>query len=255
VKEIQAEAESRYKRSTTAGKERKNRLVKKIFYESDKTVLHIDLYKDILPMFKSFLLMFEQASPMIHRLHDEQTKLVRSFLCCFIKHEEVKDITARRLKKLDVKDERIHMPLNVMYTGSGASKLFSKLDQQHAKISRRVSIGTAFLPVSTDIVQASLADTTRMKLHKAYVEVGAYILAKMPLDNVLLKRLSAIDPKALGHSATYAILKKLREQHFPTVLTDEEMTPYEQEVSKIQLDNALPCIENSEGKTKDLDVW
>ena len=76
----------RSKNLTDDERKRKLRIVEKIFYQRDKTLLFMNMYTSVLPMFKSFVLILEQNEPMIHRLHDEQTDLFRDFLACFVKH-------------------------------------------------------------------------------------------------------------------------------------------------------------------------
>ena len=52
--------------------------------------------------------------------------------------------------------------------------------------------------------------------------------------------LSGLDPTAIGHSASYACLKKLAD-FFPTILTSTEKTDnYLKEISTLQLDESLP---------------
>ena len=77
---------------------------------------------------------------------------------------------------------------------------------------------------------------------------------KFPLDSILLRRLSATDPKAIGHSSAASILKKLP-RHFPTVLKENEVDEYTKEVNRLQLDNNLPAIEDPNGKEVRLDSW
>ena len=90
------------KRLTDDGKNRKKRVVEKLFYLRTKTILLMGLYIDLLPLFKSFILMFEQKEPMMHRLHDEQVSLVRNFLACFIKPEYLSTLSSKEMLKLDV---------------------------------------------------------------------------------------------------------------------------------------------------------
>ena len=54
------------------------RIVTKIIYESEQVELIGNLYLAILPTFKSFILVFEQKTPQIHRLYDELVKVLLS---------------------------------------------------------------------------------------------------------------------------------------------------------------------------------
>ena len=87
---------------TKEGKDRKKRLVDKLFYKRQTLGLYMAVYLDVLPMFKSFVLVFEQKVPLIHRLSDEQMDLMKSFLSCFVKHKSVKDLSGQNLLDLVV---------------------------------------------------------------------------------------------------------------------------------------------------------
>ena len=75
------------KKLTKEGNERKGRIVEALFYYRNETLLHLNLYIEILPIFKSFVLTFEQKEPLIHRIFDEQVELVKTLLACFIRPE------------------------------------------------------------------------------------------------------------------------------------------------------------------------
>ena len=59
------------KKLTKARKERKLRNVGKIIYAQEKLVLYMNTFQDVLPIFKSFVLAFEQKTPQIRKLHNE----------------------------------------------------------------------------------------------------------------------------------------------------------------------------------------
>ena len=62
---------------------------------------------------------------------------------------------------------------------------------------------------------------------------------KLPLDNLLFKALSSLDPYARGHSKSHSALKQLKFL-FPTVLTPEEAETYDLEVNAFSVaDNLL----------------
>ena len=50
------------------------------------------------------LLIFEQEEPQVHKLHDMMVNNLRSFLPCFIKYEIIKNLSAKRLKKVNILD-------------------------------------------------------------------------------------------------------------------------------------------------------
>ena len=60
---------------TPEWKGRKMRIMEKLLYTRRKTDLHVNLYLGVLPIFKSFVLIFEQKEPSVHQLFDD------NFLC------------------------------------------------------------------------------------------------------------------------------------------------------------------------------
>ena len=61
---------SKKNKLTDEGKECKERIVTKLFYEST-LLLNSNLFTSALPLFKSFILTSEQKEPLIHRLQVE----------------------------------------------------------------------------------------------------------------------------------------------------------------------------------------
>ncbi len=237
------------KQLTEDGKQRKKWIIAALFFQRKLTFLHLNFYVDVLPLFKSFVLMFEQKEPMVHRLHEEQTDLVQNFLACFIRHEHLKGVSASDLKNLAVDDKNLHHSLHNVYVGQGCDQILEELSQP----SEARSQIQALLPTTTGLITDTVGDDFRKTVLGAFVSVSSYILTKFPLDNPALKYLAALDPRALGHSATNSHLKKLL-RHVPTAISDEEKGAYKLEVSKIQLDTKLPPFE-LDGKLKRLDHW
>jgi hypothetical protein len=75
----------------------------------------MNLYLAILPLFKSFILIFEQKQPMCHRIDDEMMDLFKHFLCLFLIHEVMKDKTSKQLKTMDVKNVQLHLPVSAFF--------------------------------------------------------------------------------------------------------------------------------------------
>ena len=90
---------------TKKGKARKARIFEKVIFKREKTHLIAHFYNSVLPMFKSFVLIFEQKNPQVHRIHLQSSELTRDFLSCFVKHESVKRLTGSKLKQLPIKNE------------------------------------------------------------------------------------------------------------------------------------------------------
>ena len=214
---------------TKAGRERKERIVESLFYFRDETMLHLNLYLEILPIFKSFILTFEQREPLVHRIYDEQVELVKTLLACFIKPEYLRDITGRKIKSLDLNNKDIQRKLNAIYVGTKAEEILVCICRKNPEF-------------KSNFLQ---------KLFNAYVKSSEYVINKFPMNNSLLRCLSAIDPKAQGHEVTQNILKKLP-KYFPTVALD--MTKYNMEIMKLQIDSDLPPVLVND-KAVRLDKW
>ena len=82
-------------------------------------------YNSILPMFKSFGLIFEQKSLQVHRIHSEISELTHDFFSCFAKHESLKGLTGFKLKKLNIKNQS--RKTKDFYIRSSAEKIARKL--------------------------------------------------------------------------------------------------------------------------------
>ena len=101
--------------------------MEKLLFTRMKTDLHINFYVSVLPVFKSFVLVFEQKEPMVHRLHDELKDVVRSFLACFMKLEKVKYISSKKLVAIDVTDQSLHKPISTWFVGNKAKDILASL--------------------------------------------------------------------------------------------------------------------------------
>ena len=67
--------------------------------------------------------------------------------------------------------------------------------------------------------------------------------------------LSGLDPTAIGHSTSYACLKKLAD-FFPSILMSTEKTDnYFKEISTLQVDESLPSALEENNVPVQLDLW
>ena len=78
---------------TKKGKTRKSRIYEKVIFQKHKTLLIANFYEAVLPMFKSFILTFEQKTPQVHKLHLKLAEVTRDFFACILKHESIKGFT------------------------------------------------------------------------------------------------------------------------------------------------------------------
>ena len=138
-------------------------------------------YTAVLPLLKKYVCLFQTKEPLIHKLYDEQEQLFLNFLSCFIKAEILKDKNIKQLLSLNVSNEDYILKKSMFLVS--AESIVSK-DLEHNAV-------------------ASFLEQAK----QAYVECAQYLQKKLPLDNYLLKCLSAIDPIARGHSLTADRLK------------------------------------------------
>lgn len=63
------------KKLTKDGRDRKLRIVDKLFHERKLAKMIMGLYSSVFPLLKSFVILFEMKEPLIHLLHEEQVIL------------------------------------------------------------------------------------------------------------------------------------------------------------------------------------
>jgi len=68
---------------------------------------------------------FEQKEPKVHRLHDELTLVLKTFLTCFLTHEYVNSC---RIVKVNAYSENVHT-LDRVYVGDAAKLIFRRNGQ------------------------------------------------------------------------------------------------------------------------------
>ena len=188
----------------------------------------MNLYQAVLSNFKTFLLTFEKKEPLVHKLYDDQISLLKWFLTCFVKFEEINK--SKDILTLDVKDTAVHLRKRDLYIGNQATQILRAT------------------PASD-----SLKMEFRCTLKEAYVSTAVYMQSKLKASDVV-KSLSAIDPKTLGHTLTFQELSKLG-NCFHSFLTDEENSQYYREIRAIQVDDQLPQVCDQSGATRRLDHW
>ena len=110
---------------TDEGKERKQRIGTKLFYEKSTLLLNSNLFMSVLSLFKSFILTFEQNEPPIHRLHRSLVENFRAFLGCFTKFEMFNDTPKNKLNLINVASNV--QRLKTLYVRDENEKLVSSL--------------------------------------------------------------------------------------------------------------------------------
>ena len=75
IEEIWDALKVKAKTLTKDGKNRKARICEKVIVKAVTTSLQLNLYAAVLPILKSYVVLFQTSSPMVHKLADEQEKL------------------------------------------------------------------------------------------------------------------------------------------------------------------------------------
>ncbi|KAK1902004.1 Zinc finger BED domain containing protein 5 [Dissostichus eleginoides] len=161
---------------------RKERVVKKVWFESLNTNLHLSVYLGVLPILKEYVMVFQGSQTLVHKLHDKQFEVVTSFMACFIKAEHL-HTTPKKLVEMEFSDKML--PLRELYVGPLAEKLKTEHPQH--------------------LIVLQFLNTVKT----AYISTAAYMQKKLPLNSRTLQALSALDPLVRGHSETGILLKRL----------------------------------------------
>ena len=219
--------ELRCKNMTDEGRARKKRIIQRLFFDREKTLLHMHLYLEVLKPFKIYVETFQKNEPLVHRLCDEQEELLKDFLSHFIKLDVLN--ASRHLRKVHVKDQSIHASTSEMYVGVCTEKVLDRLEKTN--------------PLKTEFIK---------KVRAAYTNTAEYMQQKLRPSPVV-RCMSALDPKARGFNITATNLKRLLNDHFQSrnMLNNEEVKEYEREIRRLQLDNHLPDVEGG----MRLDTW
>lgn len=216
------------KKLTEDGKKRKNRITDKVIVRHQKTMLIMHFYMSVLPLLKEYVCLFQSKEPLVHVLHDKQEQVFRDFLACFMKPEVLVKKSARGLKHLD------------LMTDGG--KFLDVKDMFIGKKGR-------------DIVRAShrndkVINTFLTSASAAYVKGAGHLQKMLPLDNTLLRAMSAIDPEARGHSETGKALNTLGVL-LEKFLSDGQQESLSLEIVRFQVDSSIRAPEIGER----VDTW
>ncbi|CAM4714558.1 unnamed protein product [Leuciscus chuanchicus] len=195
---------------TDLGKKRKARIVKKIWVENQKVDLNLSVYLGVLPIFKEYVMVFQESKTLVHKLHDKQLEVFINFLACFIKPEHLK-MSPNKLLELDLANNTLHSQFYVR-------KVAEDLIAAHPKH-----------PIIMDFIG---------KVTKACTACGKYIQKKLPLES---KALSSIDPVVSGHSQAVTQLKELAGFMKHVVPLESDIT---QEIIRYNVDPNLAKYED-----------
>ncbi|GFO36923.1 hypothetical protein PoB_006342800 [Plakobranchus ocellatus] len=203
-------------------RDRKQRIIERLFTNFTKTSLILNFYSSALPMLKEYVCQFQCVEPMVHKMHDFQVSTTRKFLASFIKPEKIVDLTPKQLLKLDVGSVESNLDLKQLFIGKTTSTILKDYT---------ASEKTSFL----------------ITVSRAY-RLGAKHLHKtLPLDNKFIVCLSALDPDVPCHSAVGKSLNALID-FFPHYLTPGEMDLLATEVKDYNKLEQKRVVRDSSGR-------
>ena len=208
----------RAKKMTPDGKRRKEVVTVALFVERKYTRLILHFYSSVLPLLKKYMyvLIFQMREPLLHRLRDEQLLLMDDFMGCFVKPEVLLNMSGKKICKIDLEADASLLKKKDMFIGPQAQRLLKECRRSNSK-------ATSFLDHVKD----------------AYVATCIYLQKNMPVNNILLKHLSALDPAVRGHSPAMQYMKALPDLA-PNVLNDEDLQTYALDVQRFHIDGSLP---------------
>ncbi|KAH3781776.1 hypothetical protein DPMN_159680 [Dreissena polymorpha] len=210
---------------TADGKERKAKIIDRLFRGRLRTRILLSIYVGVLHQLKEYVMVFQRKEPHIHLLNDQQVDLLKCYLGFFIKPETMPK-TVQELKNIDFSDVNLHLSPKMMFVGNSAL----------------LKNGRA---TTSEVVKDVLG-----QLKSAYVASSQVLIKKMPINNNLLKHASALDPRAHGHSITMSYLKELPNL-IKNVLVKDERAVYDKEVHRYISDPTL--LEYKDGSR--VDSW
>ena len=216
----------RRKNMSIAEKERKERIVRKLLIIIRKTFLVLNTYTSCLKEFNAYVEVFQRNEPMVHELFDRQQNLLKWFLNCFLKSEEVQRKEGH-LTEINVRDTTLHAPKEHVFMGYKTKEILMSFNPMN-------KLRTEFIKT----------------LWQAYIHTAEYMQENLCRSEVV-RQMSALDPKLHGYTATHGHLIDLMMQNFKDALSNEEREKYCREVRALQVNPNLPTVE----KDMRVDDW
>lgn len=182
---------------TPQGRERKNRIVKKLFYTQTDTNLLLKFISSTMVDLKQFILIFQKKDPHIQRLHTELMNLIRSYLLIFVDARKIEPFTVETFTALNLEDKSNLLPIADLYIGT-AKTLLKKCSAEAATLFRECAL-------------------------RAYVACGSKLLEKMPIRNEFLINVSGLDPlNILSSDSTSSCIAKVQKLRDMLPISAEE---------------------------------
>ena len=220
IKAIQKKIESK-KMGTPIGEQRKERLIKCVTDDRNKTKLVLTFYTFALPKIKAYVCLFQSKIPLVHKMHDKQREVYRQFLGYFFKSDKIKHMTPERLKSFDMDDKKYHLPEGNIGWGSSTKEVMKDIGKKDSNHPTLIWF--------------------RRAVKTAYLEGAKQMQKTVPIDNPILQSFSALDPfvQEKGMSDTLSYLFSFP-QRMTNILLEEEKDIFEHQVRDYLVDTTLP---------------
>ena len=215
------------KKMTKDGKDRKNRIIKKVITMEVKTVFVINFYKAVLPLLKKYVLLFQSDKPMIHLVYGELEVLFQDFLGCFVKPEYLVGLDGFKLAEMDLTSKDKFLNLSQLFVGKSNETRMDCLGQSDARVKE-----------------------FKKNVSNAYLNCAIYLQKKLPLKNQVLLAASAIIPDNRGSHILQNNLKVLTNS-LPLCLSDDDSNKLSSEIRQYTVDLSL----SGYNKKNRIDVW
>ena len=224
IKDIQQKLTE--KKLTNDGKDRKSRIWDKLFNQKRRLLLYVEFFNAVCPLLKQYTLMFESKEPLIHKLYDEQNRLLQGYLGLFIKPELLTG-SGRQLAEVDLEKPANQLNKNTIFVGKKARAVIEK--------NPKSAVVHEFVPLAL----------------AGFIACGKVLQTKMPVQNKLLLYMSALDPVVKGSTSAMSYMSKL-----PSLMTNVLSNVDEEELYDIEVRQFHSDIHFSPPEEPmRLDVW
>ena len=102
---------------TNDGKDLQACIAEKVISQKIKLRLISNFYTDVLPLFNSMVLVFEQKEGQLHKFHNRMVMALRSFIGNFMKHEAIVSRSPKCLKTINI-EHNVRADIKTFFVGN-----------------------------------------------------------------------------------------------------------------------------------------
>jgi len=152
--------------------------------QQKQTLIELHFLKSVMPIFHSFLELFQTEGPLVHCLYDEISRLIITMMGRYVKPSEFDDKSGKKLREI-----------------------------RHEDISKQLSDSDIVLGESTRSLMMKLESGGQKKIvlgaRKFYSTTVKYLLSNFPLDNDFLKNLGCLHPNRRTESSSCLEIRRV----------------------------------------------